>query len=196
MLGKHQKVIVQWPSILSLVFLLGRFIYILVKDIRIHLQLEAEVSRKYPRVTLVHWENDGACLTRIPAAGAGGVDGAAQDAACPGPAEENTCVQVGHSLPLLSHHIEMGLHQVHKLTWPRAKVRGNLKAARPTYCMRTADLCTSFLPVSQEASRLVPETSLRMGSKLQIPKQDHWNCHNIPYWPIYSKIRHLKPLIV
>ncbi|XP_056890910.1 STRA6-like [Takifugu flavidus] len=41
-LGKHQKVIVQWPSILSLVFLLGRFIYILIKDIRIRLQLEAE----------------------------------------------------------------------------------------------------------------------------------------------------------
>lgn len=43
-LGNYQKVIVQWPSILSLVFLLGRFIYILVKDVRTHLHLEAEVS--------------------------------------------------------------------------------------------------------------------------------------------------------
>ena len=43
-LGNYQKVIAQWPSILSLVFLLGRFIYILVKDVRIRLNLEAEVS--------------------------------------------------------------------------------------------------------------------------------------------------------
>lgn len=43
-LGKYQKVIVQWPCILSLIFLLGRFIYILVKAIRIHLQVEQEVS--------------------------------------------------------------------------------------------------------------------------------------------------------
>lgn len=42
-LGKYQKVIVQWPCILSLIFLLGRFIYMLVKDVRIHLQLEQEV---------------------------------------------------------------------------------------------------------------------------------------------------------
>ncbi|XP_034544155.1 STRA6-like [Notolabrus celidotus] len=41
-LGKYQKVISQWPCLLSLVFLLGRFIYILVKDIRIHLHLEQE----------------------------------------------------------------------------------------------------------------------------------------------------------
>ncbi|MED6255936.1 hypothetical protein ATANTOWER_017212, partial [Ataeniobius toweri] len=39
-LGKYQKIIYQWPCILSLVFLLGRFIYILVKDVRIRLQLE------------------------------------------------------------------------------------------------------------------------------------------------------------
>lgn len=43
-LGKYQKMIVQWPCILSLVFLLGRFIYMLVKAIRIHLQLQQEVS--------------------------------------------------------------------------------------------------------------------------------------------------------
>lgn len=43
-LGKYQKLIVQWPCILSLVFLLGRFIYILVKAVRIHLQVEQEVS--------------------------------------------------------------------------------------------------------------------------------------------------------
>ncbi|KAM9363644.1 STRA6-like [Symphorus nematophorus] len=41
-LGKHQKIIVQWPVILSLIFLLGRFIYILIKAIRVHLQLEQE----------------------------------------------------------------------------------------------------------------------------------------------------------
>uniref|UniRef100_A0A8C5G2H9 Stimulated by retinoic acid gene 6 protein-like n=1 Tax=Gouania willdenowi TaxID=441366 RepID=A0A8C5G2H9_GOUWI len=43
-LGKYQKVIIQWPCILSLIFLLGRFIYILTKAIRIHLELEQEVS--------------------------------------------------------------------------------------------------------------------------------------------------------
>ncbi|XP_012722464.2 STRA6-like [Fundulus heteroclitus] len=41
-LGKYQKLISQWPRILSLVFLLGRFIYILVKDVRLRLQLEPE----------------------------------------------------------------------------------------------------------------------------------------------------------
>ncbi|KAF7223820.1 STRA6-like isoform X2 [Nothobranchius furzeri] len=41
-LGKYQKVITQWPSVLSLIFLLGRFVYMLVKDIRIRLQLEQE----------------------------------------------------------------------------------------------------------------------------------------------------------
>ncbi|XP_061736202.1 stimulated by retinoic acid gene 6 protein-like [Nerophis ophidion] len=41
-LGKYQKIIVQWPCILSLVFLLGRFVYMLVKDVRKHLQLEQE----------------------------------------------------------------------------------------------------------------------------------------------------------
>ena len=43
-LGKYQKIISQWPSILSLIFLLGRFVYMLVKDVRIRLQLELEVS--------------------------------------------------------------------------------------------------------------------------------------------------------
>ncbi|CAJ1052730.1 STRA6-like [Xyrichtys novacula] len=41
-LGKYQKIISQWPCILSLVFLLGRFIYMLVKEIRMNLQLEQE----------------------------------------------------------------------------------------------------------------------------------------------------------
>ncbi|XP_054636013.1 STRA6-like [Dunckerocampus dactyliophorus] len=41
-LGKYQKIIVQWPCILSLVFLLGRFVSMGVKDVRIHLQLEQE----------------------------------------------------------------------------------------------------------------------------------------------------------
>lgn len=43
-LGKYQKLIIQWPCILSLIFLLGRFVYILVKAIRIHLQLEQETE--------------------------------------------------------------------------------------------------------------------------------------------------------
>ncbi|KAF6726515.1 Coiled-coil domain-containing protein 180 [Oryzias melastigma] len=42
--GKYQKVISQWPRILSLIFLLGRFIYMLVKDARIRLKLEQEDS--------------------------------------------------------------------------------------------------------------------------------------------------------
>ncbi|XP_030002531.1 STRA6-like [Sphaeramia orbicularis] len=41
-LGKYQKLIIQLPCILSLIFLLGRFIYILVKAVRIHLQLDQE----------------------------------------------------------------------------------------------------------------------------------------------------------
>ncbi|XP_029020140.1 STRA6-like isoform X2 [Betta splendens] len=45
-LGKYQKIIVQWPCILSLVFLLGRFLYILVKAVQIHLQLEPEESEE------------------------------------------------------------------------------------------------------------------------------------------------------
>ncbi len=43
-LGEYQKVIIQWPCIVSLVFLLGRFIYMLVKAVRIRLQLEQEVG--------------------------------------------------------------------------------------------------------------------------------------------------------
>ncbi|CAB1453826.1 unnamed protein product [Pleuronectes platessa] len=41
-LGPYQKVIIQWPCILSLIFLLGRFFYILVKGVRIRLHLEQE----------------------------------------------------------------------------------------------------------------------------------------------------------
>ncbi|XP_054460478.1 STRA6-like [Anoplopoma fimbria] len=41
-LGKYQKLIVQWPCILSLIFLLGRYLYMLVKAVRIHLQGEQE----------------------------------------------------------------------------------------------------------------------------------------------------------
>ncbi|XP_060942304.1 STRA6-like [Limanda limanda] len=41
-LGPYQKVIIQWPCILSLIFLLGRFIYILVKGVRIRLQFQRE----------------------------------------------------------------------------------------------------------------------------------------------------------
>ncbi|KAM6941530.1 STRA6-like isoform 2-T2 [Lycodopsis pacificus] len=42
MLGKYQKLIIQLPCILSLIFLLGRFVYILVKAVRIHLQVQQE----------------------------------------------------------------------------------------------------------------------------------------------------------
>uniref|UniRef100_A0A3Q0RFE0 STRA6-like n=1 Tax=Amphilophus citrinellus TaxID=61819 RepID=A0A3Q0RFE0_AMPCI len=45
-LGKYQKVISQWPRMLSLIFLLGRFIYILVKAIRICLHMEQEDSEE------------------------------------------------------------------------------------------------------------------------------------------------------
>lgn len=45
-LGDYQKLIIQWPCILSLIFLLGRFVYILVKAIRIRLQLEQEDSEE------------------------------------------------------------------------------------------------------------------------------------------------------
>ncbi|XP_056136245.1 STRA6-like isoform X3 [Lampris incognitus] len=41
-LGRYQKLIAQWPCILSLIFLLGRYTYMLVKAIRIFLQLEVE----------------------------------------------------------------------------------------------------------------------------------------------------------
>lgn len=45
-LGDYQKLIIQWPCILSLIFLLGRFVYILVKAIRIRLQLDQEDSEE------------------------------------------------------------------------------------------------------------------------------------------------------
>ncbi|KAJ8397838.1 hypothetical protein AAFF_G00435270 [Aldrovandia affinis] len=39
-LGRFQKPVLQWPCILCLVFLLGRFVHMLVKAVRIHLELE------------------------------------------------------------------------------------------------------------------------------------------------------------
>ncbi|XP_027139015.1 stimulated by retinoic acid gene 6 protein-like isoform X2 [Larimichthys crocea] len=41
-LGPYEKIIFQWPRILSLIFLFGRFVYMLVKAMRIRLQLEQE----------------------------------------------------------------------------------------------------------------------------------------------------------
>ncbi|KAM6971813.1 STRA6-like [Aplochiton taeniatus] len=41
-LGPYQKLIYQWPCVLSLFFLLGRFLYMLVKAVRVRLQLEPE----------------------------------------------------------------------------------------------------------------------------------------------------------
>lgn len=65
MLGEYQKVIVQWPSILSLIFLLGRFIYILVKDVRIHLRLETEVSVSAGRVQSLWGDPSGGAAERL-----------------------------------------------------------------------------------------------------------------------------------
>ncbi|KAE8300756.1 Stimulated by retinoic acid gene 6 protein-like [Larimichthys crocea] len=41
-LGSYEKIVSQWPRILSLIFLFGRFVYMLVKAVRIRLQLEQE----------------------------------------------------------------------------------------------------------------------------------------------------------
>ncbi|XP_076151607.1 STRA6-like isoform X1 [Alosa pseudoharengus] len=41
-LGPWQKLILQWPTVLCLLFLLGRYVYIIVKSVRIHLKLLAE----------------------------------------------------------------------------------------------------------------------------------------------------------
>ncbi|XP_012686734.1 STRA6-like isoform X1 [Clupea harengus] len=41
-LGPWQKLIFQWPSLLCLLFLLGRYVYMIVKSVRIHLKLLAE----------------------------------------------------------------------------------------------------------------------------------------------------------
>uniref|UniRef100_A0A4W5K3K9 STRA6-like n=1 Tax=Hucho hucho TaxID=62062 RepID=A0A4W5K3K9_9TELE len=41
-LGSRQKLVYLWPTILSLIFLLGRFTYMLVKAVRIRLLLETE----------------------------------------------------------------------------------------------------------------------------------------------------------
>lgn len=39
-LGHYEKLIIQWPFFLCLGFLLGRFVYIIVKAVRIHLHLQ------------------------------------------------------------------------------------------------------------------------------------------------------------
>ncbi|KAI4877819.1 hypothetical protein NFI96_028983 [Prochilodus magdalenae] len=41
-LGDYEKLILQWPCFLCLAFLMGRYIYMVVKDVRIHLQLQNE----------------------------------------------------------------------------------------------------------------------------------------------------------
>ncbi|XP_066576440.1 STRA6-like isoform X2 [Amia ocellicauda] len=45
-LGQYQKVIFQWPCILCLIFLLCRFVHMLVKALRIHLQIEREEEKE------------------------------------------------------------------------------------------------------------------------------------------------------
>lgn len=52
-LGKYQKVISQWPRMLSLIFLFGRFIYILVKAIRIRLHMEQEVRNTNTWIVMI-----------------------------------------------------------------------------------------------------------------------------------------------
>ncbi|XP_052436899.1 stimulated by retinoic acid gene 6 protein-like isoform X2 [Carassius gibelio] len=45
-LGRHEKLIILWPFFLCLFFLLGRFMYIIVKAVRIHLQLQPDESEE------------------------------------------------------------------------------------------------------------------------------------------------------
>uniref|UniRef100_A0A673GWG6 Stimulated by retinoic acid gene 6 protein homolog n=2 Tax=Sinocyclocheilus rhinocerous TaxID=307959 RepID=A0A673GWG6_9TELE len=45
-LGHHEKLIILWPFFLCLFFLLGRFVYIIVKAVRIHLQLHPDESEE------------------------------------------------------------------------------------------------------------------------------------------------------
>nr|XP_055061822.1 STRA6-like isoform X1 [Misgurnus anguillicaudatus] len=45
-LGRYEKWIILWPFFLCLCFLLGRFVYIIVKAIRIHLHLQAEENEE------------------------------------------------------------------------------------------------------------------------------------------------------
>ncbi|TRY85745.1 hypothetical protein DNTS_031924 [Danionella cerebrum] len=45
-LGPYEKLIILWPFFLCLFFLLGRFVYIIVKAIRIHLKLQAEENEE------------------------------------------------------------------------------------------------------------------------------------------------------
>ncbi|KAI7811404.1 putative STRA6-like [Triplophysa rosa] len=45
-LGRYEKLIIQWPFFLCLGFLLGRFVYIIVKAVRIHLHLQDEENEE------------------------------------------------------------------------------------------------------------------------------------------------------
>ncbi|CAM4499872.1 unnamed protein product [Leuciscus chuanchicus] len=45
-LGSHEKLIILWPFFLCLLFLLGRFVYIIVKAVRIQLQLQADENEE------------------------------------------------------------------------------------------------------------------------------------------------------
>uniref|UniRef100_A0A8C1M9P6 STRA6-like n=1 Tax=Cyprinus carpio TaxID=7962 RepID=A0A8C1M9P6_CYPCA len=45
-LGHHEKLIILWPFFLCLFFLLVRFVYIIVKAVRIHLQLQPDESEE------------------------------------------------------------------------------------------------------------------------------------------------------
>lgn len=51
-----------------------------------------------------------------------------------------------------------------------------------------------LVPVLQDASRLVPEKSLRMGSTLQVPQQDHRHDHHFPHRPLHGTNTHLQIL--
>lgn len=58
-LGDYEKLIVKWPSILSLLFLLLRFIYILVKSVRIRLGHWQDVSANANAAAAVCWVDQG-----------------------------------------------------------------------------------------------------------------------------------------
>ena len=193
-LGNYQKVIAQWPSILSLVFLLGRFIYILVKDVRIRLNLEAEVSVWRGRTPALFGY---VCsLVRIccrrPRSWRRGTS-CNMFGTCWGKNRHAGRMLLTAPLPT-DELFHFAFRSVRTPRPTEAALRLTLTAAGITFRMETGHVCAWFLPVLQEASQLVPETSLWMGSQLQIPKQDHWNCHNLPYRPVYSTIPCLKPL--
>ncbi|XP_069486469.1 stimulated by retinoic acid gene 6 protein-like [Ambystoma mexicanum] len=52
--GQFQEVIINWPSLLCLVFLLGRFLHMFIKAVRVYLGLEDEGTPEEQQVLLQH----------------------------------------------------------------------------------------------------------------------------------------------